>query len=99
MSRLENLQIQALHTLNYNHYDWDATEIKRLLDIIKVLEAENKKMLIEVGELRRNVAKKEINVEEEIKDEKDKKESLASSQVLPCFDFYNNLESLNISDL
>jgi hypothetical protein len=56
--------------------------------------------MVEVKELRRRVKMKEDKVEEEVKEGKDKKELLTSSQkVLPCFDFYNNLESLDISDL
>ena len=54
---------------------------------------------MEVVDLRRRVALKEAKIEEEVKEGKDKKGSVAGSQVLPCFDFYNNLESLNISDL
>ncbi len=54
---------------------------------------------MEVQDLRLKVAQKELKIEEEVKEMKDKKGSVGGSQVLPCFDFYNNLESLNISDL
>jgi hypothetical protein len=55
---------------------------------------------VELKELRRRVKNKRLKVEEEVKEGKDKKEPLLGSQVvLPCFDFYNNLESLNIYDL
>jgi hypothetical protein len=54
--------------------------------------------MVEVEELRRK--QKEIKVEEEVKEGKDKKGPVAGIQkVLPCFDFYNNLESLNSSDI
>jgi hypothetical protein len=47
---------------------------------------------VEVEDLRRRVAQKEVKVEEEVKEGKDKKGPVAGSQVvLPCFDFYNNL--------
>jgi hypothetical protein len=54
----------------------------------------------EEEELRRKVKCKEFKAEEEKKEGKDKKGLLTGSQeVLPCFDFYNNLESFDISDL
>ncbi len=37
-------------------------------------------------------------IEEEVKEEKENLEA-SGSLVLPCFDFYKNLESLQISDL
>ena len=56
--------------------------------------------MVEVKELRRRVKNKKVKVEEEVKEWKNNKGPLAGSQVvLPCFDFYNNLESLDISDL
>jgi hypothetical protein len=56
--------------------------------------------MVEVKELRSRVKMKKVKVEEEVKERKDKKGLLTGSQVvLPCFDFYNNLESLDISDL
>ena len=52
----------------------------------------------QVDELKLKNRQSAAKVEEEVKESKDKKES-SGSQVLPCFDFYNNLDSLNISDL
>ena len=54
--------------------------------------------MLEVDELKQKFGEKDCKVDEEGKETTDIKE-LSSFQGLPCYNFYNDLDSMRISDL
>ncbi len=54
--------------------------------------------MLEVDELNLKFGEKDCKVDEEVKETKDIKKS-SISESLPCYNFYNDLDSMRISDL